>query len=95
MSLGDLTFDAEKSLLAVTLKLRATAPENGWLEYDRFLLGTFGAVFTGELSVLGSVVGFAVFFCDWEKISKRRTNNGDFFESFCLTWVAFKKISCD
>ena len=36
-----------------------------------------------------------VFFCDWEKISKSRTNNGDFFESFCLTWVASKKISCD
>ena len=34
MSLGDLTFDAEK-----ILKLRAKAPENGWLEYDRFLLG--------------------------------------------------------
>ena len=38
------------------LKLTAKAPENGWLEYDRFLLGW--AIFRCELLVSGSVVSF-------------------------------------
>ena len=34
-----------------SLKLTAKAPENDWLEYDRFLLGQFGPIFRGKLAV--------------------------------------------
>ena len=36
-----------------SLKLRVKAPENGWLEYDCFLLGP--GLFSGSLLVSGSV----------------------------------------
>ena len=39
-----------------TLPETNMAPENGWLEYDRFLLGW--PIFRGELLVLGSVPTF-------------------------------------
>ena len=40
--------------LIPSLKLTAKAPENGWLEYDPFVLG-FRPIFRGELLVSGGV----------------------------------------
>ena len=53
-----------------SLKLTAKAPENGWLEYDRFLLGWPN--FRGELLVLGRVVSNKFFFkprTKWGEVS--------------------------
>ena len=41
-----------------SLKLTANAPENGWLEYDRFLLGP--GLFSGDMLVSGRVA-FRIF----------------------------------
>ena len=43
-----------------SLKLTAKAPENGWLEYDPFLLGW--PILRGELLVSGSVINYVVGF---------------------------------
>ena len=45
--------DALQFCVPENLRLTAKAPENGWLEYDRFLLRW--PFFRGELLVLGSV----------------------------------------
>ena len=41
--------DATKNI--ASLKLTAIAPENGWLEYDRFLLGKSPACYRGDLLI--------------------------------------------
>ena len=46
------------------LKLTAFAPENGWLEYDRFLLGP--GLFSGAMLVLGSVTCLCLFYAFFE-----------------------------
>ena len=52
--------------LQITLPETKIAPENGWLEYDRFLLGR--GLLSGAFAVsLGSVV---VRECSWKALNK-------------------------
>ena len=47
------TYHTWKNMYISSLKVTAKAPENGWLEYDRFLLGP--GLFSGAISGLASV----------------------------------------
>ena len=50
-------FNFKKTFRLIIPETNIFAPENGWLEYDRFLLGSVSAYFQGLwLLVLGSVI---------------------------------------